>query len=186
MGIRDVAENSTQDGIRPEDPLDGYDLAIIHAGRSPRLAVTAIDTLLRNGTKRVLFVTSFADPALAIEAISRNAVAYLADRPAFSATARPPETTPQPTRVSPVKRLRPIPGARAAPRENRERWEVFSAREIEILELVADGKKNSEISAVLELSINTVKGHLARIGRKMNTGDRARMVLLALRSGVIT
>ena len=62
----------------------------------------------------------------------------------------------------------------------------LSAREVEVLQGVADGRSNGDIAAALQLSPLTVKSHLARIGRKLGTGDRAQAVLLALRAGVIT
>jgi DNA-binding CsgD family transcriptional regulator len=62
----------------------------------------------------------------------------------------------------------------------------LSARELEVLQGVADGRSNGDIGAALQLSPLTVKSHLARIGRKLGTGDRAHAVLLALRAGVIT
>ena len=62
----------------------------------------------------------------------------------------------------------------------------MSAREVEVLQGVADGRSNGDIAAALLLSPLTVKSHLARIGRKLGTGDRAHAVLLALRAGVIT
>jgi DNA-binding NarL/FixJ family response regulator len=52
-------------------------------------------------------------------------------------------------------------------------------------ELVADGQSNKEIGEALSLSALTVKSHLSRIGRKLGTGDRAQMVALAMRAGVI-
>lgn len=61
----------------------------------------------------------------------------------------------------------------------------LSAREVEVLQLVADGRSNKWIGDQLSLSALTVKSHLARIGRKLGTGDRAHMVALALRAGVI-
>ncbi len=61
----------------------------------------------------------------------------------------------------------------------------LSGREIEVLRLVADGKSNKEIGEELGLSALTVKSHLARIARKLGTGDRAEMVALAMRAGVI-
>lgn len=61
----------------------------------------------------------------------------------------------------------------------------LSAREVEVLQMVADGLPNKMIGERLQLSALTVKSHLARIGRKIGTGDRARMVALALRSGII-
>jgi DNA-binding CsgD family transcriptional regulator len=63
--------------------------------------------------------------------------------------------------------------------------EALSAREIEVLELVAGGRSNRDIGEALGLSALTVKSHLARIARKLGTGDRAEMVLIALRAGVI-
>lgn len=61
----------------------------------------------------------------------------------------------------------------------------LSGREIEVLRLVADGQSNKEIGDQLGLSALTVKSHLARIARKLGTGDRAEMVALAMRAGVI-
>src|SRR5206468_972510 len=51
--------------------------------------------------------------------------------------------------------------------------------------LVADGRSNKEIGETLGLSALTVKSHLARIARKLGTGDRAEMVAMAMRAGVI-
>ncbi|HET8616686.1 MAG TPA: response regulator transcription factor [Actinomycetales bacterium] len=62
----------------------------------------------------------------------------------------------------------------------------LSGREIEVLQHVANGRSNKEIGAQLGLSALTVKSHLARIARKLGTGDRAEMVMLALRAGVIS
>jgi len=61
----------------------------------------------------------------------------------------------------------------------------LSGREVEVLKLVADGRSNKEIGDELGLSALTVKSHLARIARKLGTGDRAEMVALAMRAGVI-
>lgn len=61
----------------------------------------------------------------------------------------------------------------------------LSCREIEVLRLVADGQSNKEVGEILGLSALTVKSHLARIARKLGTGDRAEMVALAMRAGVI-
>ncbi len=61
----------------------------------------------------------------------------------------------------------------------------LSGREIEVIRMVADGRSNNWIGEQLDLSALTVKSHLARIGRKLGTGDRAHMVALAMRAGVI-
>jgi two-component system nitrate/nitrite response regulator NarL len=61
----------------------------------------------------------------------------------------------------------------------------LTARELGVLELVADGNSNREIGEALELSALTVKSHLARISRKIGTGDRAEMVAYAIRNQLL-
>ncbi len=61
----------------------------------------------------------------------------------------------------------------------------LSAREVEVLQLAADGNSNRAIGDRLGLSALTIKSHLARIARKLGTGDRAEMVAVAMRAGVI-
>ena len=58
-------------------------------------------------------------------------------------------------------------------------------REVQVLTLVADGCSNKDIGTQMSLSALTVKNHLARIGRKLGVGDRAEIVALACRAGVI-
>lgn len=58
-------------------------------------------------------------------------------------------------------------------------------RELEVLTDVADGRSNKWIGEHLSLSALTVKSHLARISRKIGTGDRAQMVAIAMRAGLI-
>ena len=59
----------------------------------------------------------------------------------------------------------------------------LSDREVQVLQLVADGQSNKEVGNALGLSALTVKSHLARISRKLLTGDRAEMVAMAMRQG---
>ncbi len=62
----------------------------------------------------------------------------------------------------------------------------LTEREVEVLGAVADGMSNKLVGEHLGLSSLTVKSHLARIARKLGTGDRAEMVALAMRAGFIT
>lgn len=77
-----------------------------------------------------------------------------------------------------VRIARPAP---AAPRPGPE----LTARELGVLRLVADGRSNRQIGEHLDLSALTVKSHLARISRKVGTGDRAEMVAFAIRNELI-
>jgi len=61
----------------------------------------------------------------------------------------------------------------------------LSAREVQILRLVAEGKTNSWIGVELSLSTLSVKKHLARIARKLGHSAREQLVAVALREGII-
>ncbi len=62
----------------------------------------------------------------------------------------------------------------------------LSAREVEVLQLVAGGYSNAEVGHELGLSASTIKAHLVRIGRRLGSGDRAHLVALAMRTGTIS
>ncbi len=69
--------------------------------------------------------------------------------------------------------------------QSRGELDQLSAREVEVLQLVAEGQSNKDVGLALGLSALTVKSHLARIARKLGTGDRAEMVAMAMRGSVI-
>jgi two-component system, NarL family, response regulator DegU len=62
---------------------------------------------------------------------------------------------------------------------------VVSAREEEVLQLVADGLGTSEIAQRMFISQKTVKNHLASIYDKLNARDRTQAVLTAVRMGIV-
>ena len=62
---------------------------------------------------------------------------------------------------------------------------VISAREEEVLQLIADGLSLPEVSAQLFISVKTVKNHLASIYAKLDARDRTQAVLRAVRMGII-
>ncbi len=61
----------------------------------------------------------------------------------------------------------------------------LSEREIQVVQLVANGHTNRSVGEELNLSALTVKSHLSRIGRKLGTGDRAQIVATCMRAGII-
>ena len=66
-----------------------------------------------------------------------------------------------------------------------DRYESLSEREREIFQLVAEGKTNKEIAALLFISPSTVETHRARIMEKLDLHSAAEIVLYAVRRGVI-
>ena len=57
-----------------------------------------------------------------------------------------------------------------------DRANILTSRELEIVELVAEGKTNAEISRELWITVNSVKQALKRIFRKLEVSSRAEMV----------
>jgi DNA-binding NarL/FixJ family response regulator len=60
-----------------------------------------------------------------------------------------------------------------------------SARELQVLELVGEGKSNKEIASALAISEETVKTHLRHLFEKLGVSDRAQAVAIALRQQLI-
>jgi len=67
----------------------------------------------------------------------------------------------------------------------RETDGIISAREEEVLQLVADGLGTNEIAERLFISHRTVKNHLASIYEKLNARDRTQAVLMAVKMGIV-
>jgi len=63
--------------------------------------------------------------------------------------------------------------------------EPISPRELEVLSLMATGKRNKEIAGELSIAEDTVKMHVRNILSKLQVNDRTEAVTIALRRGII-
>ena len=63
---------------------------------------------------------------------------------------------------------------------------ALSARELEVLQLIVNGKSNKDIAAVLELSVNTVSVHRANIMQTLDIHNTAELVVYAIRHGLVS
>jgi DNA-binding NarL/FixJ family response regulator len=61
----------------------------------------------------------------------------------------------------------------------------LTAREREVLVLVAEGLSNSEIAETLQLSVLTAKTHVSRILTKLGVRDRVQLVVMAYELGIV-
>jgi DNA-binding NarL/FixJ family response regulator len=66
-----------------------------------------------------------------------------------------------------------------------ERSAALTQRELEVLQMIVDGKSNKEIAVVLELSANTVAVHRANIMNSLGIHKTAELVVYAIRAGLV-
>lgn len=66
-----------------------------------------------------------------------------------------------------------------------ERADGLSARELEVLQLIVEGKSNRECAAELGLSVNTVAAHRANIMDTLGIHKTAQLVVYAIRHGLV-
>ena len=64
-------------------------------------------------------------------------------------------------------------------------YEKLTLREKEVLQLIAQGKSNKEIATLLNISVNTVAVHRARVMETLNLHRTAELVLFAVKKGLI-
>ncbi len=70
--------------------------------------------------------------------------------------------------------------------ENSPALETLTAREMEVLQMMATGLGNKEIAARLRISTNTAKFHVAQILAKLGATSRTQAVSLAVRRGAVS
>ena len=151
--------------------------------RMPGLdGVGAIEAIkAQQPSARIIVLTTYDSDADILRAIEAGATGYLLkDAPreelfrAIRAAARGDSV------------LAPAVAARLMTRMRAPAEENLSAREIEVLQLVAKGASNKEIGKRLHISTATVKTHLIHIYSKLGVDDRTAAVTTALEKGIIT
>ncbi|MES2867488.1 MAG: response regulator transcription factor [Actinomycetota bacterium] len=138
---------------------------------------------------RVLIVTTFNLDALVFDALRAGASGFLLKdaRPAeLLDTVRTVASgesllSPAVTRAligRYAERVRPV-------HRDRSELDSLTAREHEVLVLIADGLSNAEIALRLVISHETVKTYVSRILSKLSLRDRVQAVVLAHRLGIV-
>jgi two-component system response regulator NreC len=122
------------------------------------------------------------DPAYARDALRAGAVGYVLKEAADSELVQAVRSA-----ADGLTYLNPTLGARLAaePPDAASAPDMLSAREVEVLRLIAQGHTNTEIARQLFLSVRTVESHRAHIQRKTGRQTRADLVAYAQRHGLV-
>jgi DNA-binding NarL/FixJ family response regulator len=184
MGARDVIEAASIAEARARAAAGARDVCVLDLGLPDGSGLELLADLRAAGWTKLIVLSAADDPYSVRSAFVAGAQGYLLK------SASPHVVVDGVRRVldggvyaDPSVASLLAAGLRGGPVG--EGINELSGREVEVLKLVADGQSNKQIGELLGLSALTVKSHLARIARKLGTGDRAEMVALAMRAGVI-
>jgi len=127
---------------------------------------------------RAIVLTSYETDEDVYRAISAGAQGYLL------------KNTPQEEMVEAIRTVstgkRYVPSHIAAHLAERVMRSELTAREIEILTMLAKGLTNKEIGRVLNISDNTVRNHVVNIIEKLDVSDRTEAATAAIQRGIIS
>jgi DNA-binding NarL/FixJ family response regulator len=135
------------------------------------------ELLARRPRTAVVVLTSFSDRDRILAALDAGAVGYLLKDVGPDELARAIEAAAGGEVPLHPRAARELLAARAF-------QPMLSAREAEVLELVAQGMPNKLIARRLEISERTVKGHLTRIFERIGVTDRTQAALWAREHGI--
>jgi len=146
----------------------------------------AIEMLRHDAATRILILSMHADPQYVRNALDAGVKGYILKNAhdteltdavrviAAGGQFLSPELAPLAGRA---------PGDRSAPPD--DLFEKLSAREVQVLRLIAMGKSNREIAALLNVSVNTVAVHRTNLMSTLGIHKAAELVLIAVRKGLV-
>lgn len=141
--------------------------------------VTAIEELARRGIPaRVLVLTTYDTDSHVLPAIEAGATGYLLKEATRAELVRAVEAAARGQAV-----LSPAVATRLLGQVRKPASAPLSRRELEVLELIAEGSTNREAAKRLFISETTVKTHLLHVYAKLGVNDRAAAVAAAFSRG---
>jgi DNA-binding NarL/FixJ family response regulator len=144
--------------------------------------VTAIKELAKRGVPaRVLVLTTYDTDSDVLSAIEAGATGYLLKDTPREELFRAVEAAAQGQAV-----LSPTVATRLMGQMRQPASAPLSQRELEVLELIAQGSTNREAAKQLFISEATVKTHLLHVYAKLGVSDRAAAVATAFSHGYLT
>lgn len=134
---------------------------------------------------QVVVLTSYAQDELLFSAIKAGALSYLlkdADAPTVLHAIRAASRGEASLHPRIARRLM---SEVSAPGPKHDPAAELTAREMEVLHLIAQGQSNAEIAAELFITERTVKAHVSNLLSKLHLSDRTQAAIYAWREGLI-
>jgi len=160
--------------------------------------LNGIDATLRIKAKypdiKILMLTSYSEQSKVFEAFSAGANGYCLKDVKTDRLVQIIEMLPDdvvwidPSIASFILRVLPLmAGVVTKVEEKKDNFKTveLTAREKEILTLIAQGQNNREIAEKLSISLFTVKNHVSNIIQKLAVEDRTQAAIVALKKGLV-
>jgi len=146
----------------------------------------ATEQIIRNNPAvKVLILSTFEADSYVLQALRAGASGYILKdaEPAAIASSIMAVLSGERVMAGPVANrvLDMLTGA-STPKEF---YDGLTAREVEILKLIAKGQANKQIAFNLKISEKTVRNHISHIYEKLQIYDRAQAVLYAVRKALV-
>ena len=138
---------------------------------------------------KVLILSAHSDDAYVNNATESGAVGFLLKQTSAHEVCRAIREVQQgktffsPSISKRIDRLHPQSPGRAG--EFKKKAARLSSREMEVLQLIAEGKANKETAAELGISIKTVEKHREKVMSKLNIHDTSGLTRYAISAGII-
>jgi DNA-binding NarL/FixJ family response regulator len=148
----------------------------------------AIEILRRRPQRRVLILSMYADEQYVRNALDAGASGYILKNALETDLIRAVRTlagggtflSPELSGVA-IRSLRGLNSADAD-----DPFTKLSAREVQVLRLIALGRTNKEIATLLGVSVNTVAVHRTNLMATLNVHKAAELVLIAVKKGLVS
>jgi two-component system, NarL family, response regulator NreC len=180
---------------------NGRELIELAAGLTPDIAVVDIAMPNLNGIEAtrqivakqprlsVVILSMYSDETYVMRALEAGARAFLLKDSAIADLMSAVEAvsqgksffSPKISRILAEDYVRTLKQRNAA-----DTYELLTSREREIIQLLAEGKTNKEVAALLNISVYTVETHRNKILQKLGLHNTAELVLYAVRKRIIS
>jgi len=179
---------------------NGRDAVQLAIELRPRIAILDVAMPLLNGIEAaeqirrsctetaVILLTMHADESYVLRALNAGVKGYLLKESAEEDLLRAVRAVAQgkPFFSPAITQTLLEDYMRVLRQENKsDTFELLTAREKEVLQLLAEGKTNKDAAAILDVSLYTVESHRTNMMQKLNLHNTAEIVLYAVRKNLV-
>lgn len=182
------------------EAANGRDVVKLAAGHSPHVILMDVAMPLLNGVEAaeqvrkvnsdigIIMLTMHADESYVLRALNAGVKGYLLKESAEEDLLRAVKAVSQgkPFFSPAITQTLLEDYMRVLKQEGlSDSFKLLTGREKEVLQLVAEGKTNKDVAAILDVSLYTVESHRTNLMQKLNLHNTAEIVLYAVRKNLV-